>query len=51
MKKVPKTKQQQKNKNKKQQQKKKNKILFRAFTGPSIFPPIDDQLGHPLLHI
>ena len=23
----------------------------RAFTGPRASPPIDDQLGHPLLHI
>jgi hypothetical protein len=23
----------------------------RAFTGPSVTPPIDDRLGHPLLHI
>ena len=24
---------------------------YRAFTGPRAFPPIDDQLGHPLLHM
>jgi hypothetical protein len=26
-------------------------VRHRGFTGPRVSPPIDDRLGHPLLHI